>query len=278
MAAAIKLKVKVDVSRFKAAFAKLNGEEKKKIMDKVVRTDAMGFVRDVVAITPPGHQKAPLKSGNAGGIVAGRNAILRDLTGGKSRVGVFNILSDGLIDHAIETGIHSNSVRLFVKKDGSVYGCERANFKPDASNEELYDHHRRYFKRGRMSQAGITTRDIGRWKFIDKLVIRKSAFERYLNYVYEKIGILAGGWAGAAKKLKVRLPKEVNRHASGDCQIILGAHSCIGKIIQPVSYGTEADINPRVAWVLDSNKRVNRMQTRIKFEIEAAAKRLGISL
>ena len=275
MPSPIKIKVKVDVSKIKAAFARLNGDEKKKILDKVVRNDAQGFVRDVVAITPPGSQKGLLKVGG-GGMKAGKIAVYRDLKQ------VFEPLDDSLVDHAVESGMWGNTQRLFVKKDGTVYGCEQSLFRPDTNDGELYDHHRRYFKGGRMTKVRTFGMDqansIGKWKFITKLVIRRSAFNSYLKYVYEKIGSLAGGWAKAAKKLNVRLPKEVTRHASGDAEFIPGAHSFIIKLLQPVSYATEADINRRVAWVLDSKKRAARMEKRIKFEIEAAAKRLGISL
>jgi hypothetical protein len=267
MAAALKIKVKVDVSRFKAAFAKLNGEEKKKIMDKVVRTDAMGFVRDVVAITPPGHQKAPLKSGNAGGIMAGKVKIRTDLHE------IFNPMNDGILAKARKVGLN---VKLFTIS-GTPYVTPNENFRPTMSESEMGAIHRGAFVRGRMKKGPKETM-LGKVKVINRLVVSKTIFDSYLEKAWKKIGILAGGWAGAAKKLNVRLPKEVNRHASGDCQIITQAHSFIAKIMQPVSYATQADIARRVAWVLDSNKRANRMQTRIKVEIEAAAKRLGISL
>ena len=136
---------------------------------------------------------------------------------------IFTALPDSLINHAVNdlpVSLTSDSQKLWVTKAGRVYGVEKRLFRPDATIEQMYDHHRRYFKNGRMTQAGTYERQIGRWIFIDKMVVRYSAYNRYLRYVREKMGILAGGWADAAAQLKVRMPKIALRHASGTCLVI----------------------------------------------------------
>jgi hypothetical protein len=201
--------------------------------------------------------------------------IYRDLVGGKNRGGIFFVLNDGLtaqIQAGLDAGL-GNNVRLFVTKDGRVFGCERALFRPDASIETMFTHHQRYWKNGRMTQAGGMTRDIGRWKFVDKMVVSVTAFEAYKKYVYEKIGILIGGWHEAAKKLKVRTPPIVKKHASGTAEIILGESSYIVKMTNPARYALEADVGRRVEWVLNSRKRANRIAKRIEVEITAALKK-----
>ena len=274
----IAVKAKVDVAKLKAAFATFAEADKKKILDKVVRTDAMGFVRDIIAITPPGSNNKPIRSGGDNGVSAIKQAkikIYRDLVGGNNRGGIFFVLNDGLtaqIQAGLDAGL-GNNVRLFVTKDGRVFGCERALFRPDASIETMFTHHQRYWKNGRMTQAGGRTRDIGRWKFVDKMVVSVTAFEAYKKYVYEKIGILIGGWHEAAKKLKVRTPPIVKKHASGTAEIILGESSYVVKMTNPARYALEADVGRRVEWVLNSRKRANRIAKRIQVEITAALKK-----
>lgn len=274
----IAVKAKVDTSQLKAAFQTFDATEKKAILDKVVRTDAMGFVRDIIAVTPPGSKKTPLRSGGDNGRAAIKQAkikIHRDLVGGNKRGGIFMPLKDGLIAQ-IQAGLDAglgNNVRLFATKDGRVYGVERALFRPDATIEAMFDHHKRYWKNGRMTQAGGRSRDIGRWKFVDKMVVSESAFNRYKQYVYDKIGILAGGWHEAAKKLKVRVPSIVEKHSSGSAEIIIQASSFMVRIANPVTYALGADVGRRIVFVLNSRKRANRIAKRIEVEIQSALKK-----
>lgn len=257
---------RISTAGLKAAFARFSAQDQKAILEKTIRTDAMGFVRDVIAITPPGHQGKPLVSGAKGepAVVAARLKIKKDLKR------IFNPLADAIVDRALaqDSGV-GEGVRLWVSKDGRVYGQQRTLWRPHATIETCYDHHRRYFKNGRMTKAGTYTRDIGRWKFIDRMVIRESLWLQYLEYVWEKIGILAGGFGAAAKMLKVRMPKIAARHASGECLLIYGQESFKIRIKNTVAYATEADVARRVQFVLDSDKRAKRLQKRIKVEIEA---------
>lgn len=261
--------VRINTAGMKAAFARFSAVDQKAIMDKTIRTDAMGFVRDVIAITPPGHQGKPLASGSKGepAVQAGEAAIRRDLKR------IFTALDDNIVSKALSMdNVVSDNVRLWVAKNGDVYGVERRLWRPHASIEAMYDHHRRYFKNGRMTQAGTFTRDIGRWKFIDKMVVPKSRFLEYQKYVFEKIGILAGGWAAAATALKVRVPKIAKRHASGSFLPIEGPDSLRLRLTNTNTYASDADVERRARWVLDSDKRKKRLAIRIKAEIRAKLK------
>jgi hypothetical protein len=261
--------VRISTAGLKAAFARFSAVDQKAILDKTVRTDAMGFVRDIIAITPPGHQGKPLVSGAKGepAVAGARLKIKKDLKR------IFNPLADAIVDRALaEDSGAADGVKLWVSKTGRVYGQQRTLWRPNATIETCYDHHRRYFKNGRMTKAGTYTRDIGRWKFIDRMVIRESLWLEYLEYVWEKIGILAGGFAAAAKMLKVRLPKIAARHASGECLLIYGPDSFKIRIKNGVSYATEADVERRARHVLDSDKRAKRLGIRIKEEIRAKLK------
>lgn len=263
------LYAKINTVRLQRAFKRFSNEDKKLVLDQVVRKDAIGFVRDVLAITPPGSGGRPLTSGSKGeaAVEAGRNKIRKDL------LQIIAPLPDDVINKALsyDKGL-SDNVRLWVNKAKKVYGVERALFRPDATIEMLYDHHRRYFKNGRMTKAGTYTRDIGRWKFIDRMVVRESTWLQYLDYVYEKMGTLAGAWGKAATELKVRMPKIAKRHSAGGFVPVNQPDSLILRITNTTTFASQADMDRRAKWVLDSGKRKRRLQKRMKVEIEARMK------
>ena len=137
----------------------------------------------------------------------GGNAIKSDLLGnvrgrpgGQRSGGIFYVLPDSLA--AKYTTEKDGNVRIFARKDGYVYGTEKDKFKTTASMQELEAHHRSLRgPDGSVTQAGGKTRDIGRWKFIDRWVITQSQFDRYLKYIVQKVGYAKSGWATCAKKL-----------------------------------------------------------------------------
>lgn len=265
----MQLTARINTAKLQKAFKRFSAEDKKAVLQETVRKDAIGFVRDVVAITPPGHQGKKLVSGSNGkaAVEAGRNKIKHDL------LHIIHPIQDDVINKALsyDQGF-SDNVRLWVNKAKEVYGVERALFRPDATIETIYDHHRRYFRKGRMTQAGKFTRDIGRWKFVDRLVIRESTWLKYLEYVWEKMGILAGGWNEAANQLKVRLPKIAKRHSSGNFLQIHKPDGYTIKITNTITFASQADMDRRAKWVLDSNKRKRRLAKRIQVEIAAKLK------
>lgn len=131
----------------------------------------------------------------------GEGAIVRDLIGGKNRYGVFAALKDYMIANA-EQSRASDNVRLFVTKDGRVYGTDKAHYLPDATQGEMRSIHKSKFVNGKMSSAGGRTRDIGRWKFVDKYYVQKKELDDYVATQKKKVGIAKSGWAACAKALK----------------------------------------------------------------------------
>ena len=53
-----------------------------------------------------------------------------------------------------------------------------------------------------MSSAGSRTRDIGRWKFLDKMFVSKDTLTEYIQNTIKKVGIAKAGWANCALQLK----------------------------------------------------------------------------
>ena len=153
---------------------------------------------------------------------AGEAAITRDLLGksggGKARAGLFSPISAVMSDAVFYK--KSTNVRLFVSKDGNVYGTDRSHFLPDATESTLRAFHKKNFVNGRMSSAGGRTKNIGRWKFLDRLFVDAATLNNYLDATLKKVGIAKSGWASCAMQLKkinkgrltAGIPKWVLRH------------------------------------------------------------------
>lgn len=257
------------------------------IMRKAIETDARGTMLDIIAITPPGSPGALLKSGKKGeaAMDRARSAIRADLLGGRkvtkgSKAGIFMALDDGLIDSALATGMYqTQNVRLFVKKGGIVYGTDRSLFRPDAGIVEMDAHHHKYWKKGYITSAGHNVAEqIGRWKFVDKMVVRKSAMNKYLEYLYERIGIMAGGWGKGAMQVKARLPKAVKKHASGGVVVTVTASSFTIQITNTVRYFLLKDMTRRIQFVLKSGKREKRLKNSLHHGIRAALKKSQLTV
>ena len=133
----------------------------------------------------------------------GEKAITGDLIGRKRRVGIFGAIGAAMSEEGgyswYKTG---DNVRLFVGKDGFAYGTEKMMFRPDASTSEMRAFHKKNFVNGKMSSAGSKTRNIGRWKFLDKMFVSKETLDEYIQKTIKKVGIAKAGWANCALQLK----------------------------------------------------------------------------
>ena len=133
----------------------------------------------------------------------GEKAITGDLIGRKRRVGIFGAIGAAMSEEGgyswYKTG---DNVRLFVGKDGFAYGTEKTMFRPGASTSEMRAFHKKNFVNGKMSSAGSKTRNIGRWKFLDKMFVSKETLDEYIQKAIKKVGIAKAGWANCALQLK----------------------------------------------------------------------------
>lgn len=214
----------------------------------------------------------------------GERAIQGDLTGhratqrksggggktGEGFGGVFFIIPDKWAASATYEP-KNNVMRLFVKKDGTVYGADMAMWKVNASNQELHAHHQSLRKAdGSVTQAGYSTRDIGRWKFVNKWVITQTQFQSYLAFIFPRVGFAKAGWATVCRKLG---------RQNTDIPAWIKNHNAPGSIIDNTNKSpatltmiNEVDYTGRV--LSESAKRlaVKERETKIKLSIDRAVK------
>jgi hypothetical protein len=201
------LSVEIETTGLEDMF-RFYGEVKQKTLPETLRIHARLLCVELARRTQPfgNDQKV------------GEKAIARDLLGGKKRYGLFAPITGFMAANAKEYS--SGNIRLFAKKDGTVYGTDKAHFMKDASTSTIRKIHKGAFVNGSMSSAGSRTRDIGRWKFIDKYFVPENTLDEYVKSQQKKTGLAKSGWADCAKKLKSPLkgsatrgiPRWVTRH------------------------------------------------------------------
>jgi len=148
----------------------------------------------------------------------GVNAIKQDLFGGrrigtlqKSR-GVFLKVGSKWINEAVQQG---TTVKMWANKKGEVYGVEKTQYKPNASVGEMRDAHLKAYGKGsriRISTAGARDRIIGRWRFMDRMVVGEESAARYLDFMAKRVGGLKSGWNRALKAVGGKIQSFAKKH------------------------------------------------------------------
>ena len=195
------------------------GAVKQKTLPDTLRIHARLLCVELARRTQPFGDKS-------GGEKIGEKAIAKDIYGGrrssgkgKGRAGLFAHVTPLQLVY-MDTVSDTADIFVHATKDGKVYGVDRAHFVPDATPSWIRGIHKNHFVNGRMSAAGGDTHNIGRWKFINKYFVPKSALGEFVAAQYAKVGIAKSGWAWCAKQLKnpVKgsatrgIPKWVTRH------------------------------------------------------------------
>jgi hypothetical protein len=90
-------------------------------------------------------------------------------------------------------------IRTFVDKKGYVYGQDVQLYRPEAGTGEMQQHHRsmRSPVTGRVTKTGTRTRDIGRWKFVDKMHVPQWALVMFVLEQQKRVGTTKAGWVPA---------------------------------------------------------------------------------
>jgi hypothetical protein len=161
----------------------------------------------------------------------GEKSITRDLRGrggsGTVRAGIFGVANFEK-DEGFAWYAKGPNVRLFITKDGKVYGTDKSFFRPNASEGELRTFHKSKFVNGKMSSAGGRDRTIGRWRFTEKMFVDQSTLDNYVDSQILKVGWAKSAWAACARELRKvtsgsatrGIPAWVARHDSPNSDVI----------------------------------------------------------
>jgi hypothetical protein len=263
-----------DTSKFERSLKRFAFHSRKSGAE-VLKNQARLLVRDAVALTPPNSGKG------AGGKKRGEAAIAGDMFGGRTvNVGGFRAKARGFFEIMQKPGIERDEIVSFLTtKDGRVYGVEKRLYRPNASAGEMIAHRDQYRSKstGQMSKAGLRTLDVGRHRFIDRMVVTPAAANRMLKELYRRVGYLAGGWNAAAKKLGLRLPNWIaNKTANnGACIEVLAGNQLSITISNKVRFaGKVKGLRSRIQSALNNRARAMDRQLR-DMALKGAAKRAG---
>lgn len=264
-------------------------------MRKFIQTSARalvsssGNVPGLVQVTPPAHASEGKLVGAGKAKAAGEMAITMDLLGfGRSKekrtAGVFVVMADDLLAKNAAFAKDGTVVRLFVKKDGTIYGTDRHNYRPKASTAEMYAHHQRMRRKsdGRVSTAGGATRDIGRWKFIDQMVVSRSAYLRYERMIHKRVGMMAAGVVAAYNGRfgpLAGVPAYAKRHTGGWVAgkiIELDAEDGYEVTMRLEAGGMNSEMQRRFNYVL--NYRVRAMLRQMPFIADSIEAKIAAQL
>ena len=250
----------IDYSKFDRAIAFALTTSKKEPIT-FMKQQAKLVVRNLIEITPPAHanEGADVAVGKAARM-AGESTIRRDNTGEANRWphpkrrGIFVVLSDAVISKASRRP--NGDTVLWAERD-TGYLADATFFRGNASESEMMRHHDQYFQNGRMTSAGAYTRDIGRWKYIDQLIVSATAYKRFSKALNKRVGWMAAGWNQAAALLGYRPPAWIWRHsAPGYGTLTVDDQGVRIKMTNAVRYASQVgDMRRRVQYALDSQAK-----------------------
>lgn len=82
----------------------------------------------------------------------------------------------------------------FKTKSGAVFGTDSFNWSEGQS--DIANRHNKYRSKitGRVTRGGAFTRNIGRWKFLNRLVTTASARAEYIAKIMQHVGKTKSGW------------------------------------------------------------------------------------
>lgn len=220
-----------DMSGIRGSLQRLRPLVKKNARE-LITTAAKGFVKDVVAITPPASKGV---SGSAAK-KAGEATIEMDTA----------LTMEAMSDRELSAqqqfhGGTSFAANELKTKKGKVYLTDTNHILWSAAQALAFHLKKRSQstgrppdarkgrgpggKRMRMREAGAHNAHVGRWVADDIALVPRNVFAQVRVLLKKRVGELAAGWNAAATKLGVRLPAWVRRHGDsrGSASVTVGA-------------------------------------------------------
>lgn len=185
---------------------------------RMAANNCVKYTAPWAAGSKPGNTKRQRDTGQA--------AITFDLLGRAGtettgdRSGLFGFLTDEMkMYQSFNGGDKLPNFNLVRLKSGAVYLVDKNVAMEGASAADLARIHKaNRGRKGRVSTAGRSDRQIGRWKAKNKYFAPKSTVLGYLKTVHDKTGTLKAGWLAAARYFasrtagRVSVPKWIARH------------------------------------------------------------------
>lgn len=181
---------------------------------EVMKEQARGILRSVIAITPPGNTE--VKRGKSGQITtAGQKAGEKTLMSDLKRI--FTIMTQKQIENELKVAGQDGFTQEFAHKGAKALG--RFKVKVVSSGEMAGWHKaRRNASNGRARRVnraattGLKKKDmIG----LDIGYVSREDFQKYYNEVKKRIGFLASGWMQSAKSLGLKgIPGWITRNSA----------------------------------------------------------------
>lgn len=219
-----------------------------------IREQAAWLADRLVRFTPPQR-----------GAAQGRRAVARDI-----RRAFFGLKKAQ--QAAWQTFEGRQVSRLFSTKDGRVYGADALHFMPSPTMEQMRAHHESLRdKRGRVTKAGSYSQDVGRWRFITRMVVPEDKLRSYIKARQEGVGQARGGWARALVDLAPYAPKTMKPGA------YITKHLRAGQFEDTLDKGSDGfiRIENRSRWASggdESRIMRNALASRTRWMVGAVAK------
>jgi hypothetical protein len=152
-----------------------------------------------------------------------------------------------------------NAVRIFATKGGEVYGVDTERFLPNATLSDLAQAHQEHrTKRGRVTTAGQRDRVVGRWRWLNVIIVKDRLLERFIKQKQKMVGQAKGGWVDAFIKCGGQISGGgwVGRHRKAGTGLVkVGGHSVKISYINRSQWAGGGDPTRVVAKTLEGRER-----------------------
>lgn len=215
----------------------------------VVKDQCKKLVATCIKLTPPTYTKA------ARALLADGQSKIGETTSDKALgerklkkdlLRIFQPMKREFLEAAVAANGNPIETKHFTGKDGKRWFIEKAYV--GFTFEAAKAFHRAKWKTGRLSQAGMRDRTIGRWVPFDTMLLPFEVFNAFLDYEIKQVGSMKGGWAVAGETLGMNVPNWINRH-EGRGRIVVNQ---LANAVTPSFYFANhakniTDIQPRIS-------------------------------
>jgi hypothetical protein len=209
-----------------------------KLAEEVLKEQARGIFRNVIAITPPGHE----------GVKAGTRAAAEK---GKAKVAA---------DIGKLYGTPSSAFEAIEKKspaDARAFWALKRT-RPDAASDIVRRHTGTWFgpfdKGALHKQRFVKGRVKGKKERPILYMSDPKSLQDYIKARQARVHFLAAGWREIALKLGLSLPGMISQHAAAPSAAAITANleRIVIRAVNELSYASDADLRRRIQFAIDA--------------------------